>query len=63
MIKIQRILIKFRLNFDKTYFVGDDIRDEEAGKSAGCKTILVSKDESLFDIVKNKIIVQDEVAA
>jgi len=53
----------FRLNFDKTYFVGDDIRDEEAGKSAGCKTILVSKDESLFDIVKNKIIVQDEVAA
>ena len=31
-------------------FIGDDPRDAQAGKNAGCKTIILKKNESLFDI-------------
>lgn len=40
------------IDLTKTIFIGDDERDEEAGKAAGCKTILVSKNNSLIKIAK-----------
>lgn len=36
----------------KAIFIGDDKRDLEAGKAAGCKTILVDEKNNLLNIVK-----------
>lgn len=33
----------FKLNLEKSYVVGDTIKDVNAGKKAGCKTILIKK--------------------
>lgn len=46
----------FHLDLTRTYFIGDDIRDQEAGDAAGCKTILTEPNSSLLQIVKEKII-------
>jgi len=37
----------------KTIFIGDDERDEEAGRAAGCRTILVESDGSLLKVVQS----------
>jgi D-glycero-D-manno-heptose 1,7-bisphosphate phosphatase len=37
----------------KAIFIGDDVRDEQAGKAAGCKTILMDSDGSLVKIVES----------
>ncbi|HEB71910.1 MAG TPA: HAD-IIIA family hydrolase [Nitrospirae bacterium] len=42
---------EFHLDLTKTYFIGDDIRDKQAGDAAGCPCLLVSKDKSLLDLV------------
>jgi len=41
-------------NFDltKTIFIGDDERDEQAGKAANCKTISLHQGQNLLVIVK-----------
>lgn len=46
----------FNLDLSRVYFVGDDERDEIAGKAAGMKTALVNSDYSLLDFVKNLIL-------
>jgi histidinol-phosphate phosphatase family protein len=46
----------FHLDLSRIYFVGDDERDEIAGKTAGMKTVLVNSDHSLLDFVKNQIL-------
>jgi D,D-heptose 1,7-bisphosphate phosphatase len=38
---IRRAAKEFDLNLPKCYFVGDKTKDIQAGKNAGCKTILV----------------------
>jgi histidinol-phosphate phosphatase family protein len=43
------------LDLSRTYFVGDDERDVEAGIAAGMKTFLLSEDVDLLDFVKNYI--------
>ena len=48
----------FHLDLTKTYFIGDDERDREAGNAAGCKTLLVSSQMSLLKVVKEKILNQ-----
>ena len=45
---------EFHLDLSRTFFVGDDIRDEQAANAAGCKSLLVSPDWSLLQIVKAK---------
>ncbi len=40
------------INLTKTLFIGDDERDQQAGKAAGCKTILVNQ-KSLLQIVNS----------
>jgi len=37
----------------KAVFIGDDVRDAEAGKAAGCKTILMPPDGDLLKSVKS----------
>lgn len=44
------------INLSKAVFIGDDIRDKEAGDAAGCKTILVSKNNNLLSVVEKILI-------
>lgn len=46
----------FHLDLCRTFFVGDDIRDKQAGDAAGCPTLLVSSDVSLFALVNENIL-------
>ncbi len=48
----------FHLDLTKTYFIGDDERDQEAGNAAGCRTLLVSSQMPLLKVVKEKILNQ-----
>jgi D-glycero-D-manno-heptose 1,7-bisphosphate phosphatase len=41
------------IDLSRTYFIGDDERDTEAGIAAGCKTLSVSEDTPLLQIVQN----------
>jgi D,D-heptose 1,7-bisphosphate phosphatase len=41
------------LDLTKTYFIGDDERDMQAGNAAGCKTILVTPENNLLSIVQS----------
>jgi len=41
------------LDLTKTIFIGDDERDLQAGKAAGCKTILLGPEKNLFQVVKS----------
>jgi len=41
------------LDLKKSIFVGDDERDAQAGESAGCKTILVTPENNLLQIVES----------
>ena len=43
----------FNLDLSKTWFIGDDERDSEAGKAAGCLTELVSETKSLINVVSD----------
>lgn len=44
------------IDLTKAWFVGDDERDLEAGEAAGCRTVLVTLQKSLLDIVRNEIL-------
>lgn len=46
----------FHLDLSRTFFIGDDIRDQQAGEAAGCKTLLVSPKMSLLQLVRKKIL-------
>ena len=45
----------FHLDLSKTWFVGDDERDEIAGKAAGMKTALIEGDNGLLNFVNSQI--------
>lgn len=45
----------FNIDLKKTYFIGDNGTDEEAGKRAGCRTYLVSENRDLLDIARTLI--------
>lgn len=44
----------FNLDLSTIFFIGDDERDEQAGRAAGCKTLMVNPRSSLLKIVKEK---------
>jgi histidinol-phosphate phosphatase family protein len=46
----------FHIDLSKTYFVGDDVRDIEAGNAADMKTFLVNENYNLLAFVKEKLI-------
>ncbi len=45
----------FNLDLSRTYFIGDDVRDEQAAKLAGCKSLMVGEDLSLLHIVRENL--------
>ena len=45
----------FHLDLSKTWFVGDDERDEIAGKAAGMRTALIEGDNGLLNFVNSLI--------
>lgn len=46
----------FYIDLTKTFFIGDDERDVQAGQSAGCKTLLVDEHNSLMKLVIEKVL-------
>ncbi|MHB8972909.1 MAG: HAD-IIIA family hydrolase [Pirellulaceae bacterium] len=48
----------FHLDLTRIWFIGDDERDEEAGRRAGCRTALVQEHRGLLDVVRDTILVQ-----
>lgn len=46
----------FHLDLSRTVFVGDDIRDKQAGEAAGCPTLLRSSTTSLLQVVKENVL-------
>lgn len=49
---------EYSIDLTKCYMIGDDERDVEAGEAAGCKCLLVDKNNSLLDYVK-KIVIEE----
>ena len=47
----------FKLDLTKTFYIGDDERDLEAGKRALCKTLLVSENDSLLKVIKSSVLI------
>ena len=45
----------FDLDLKECHFIGDSETDEEAGKTVGCKTYLVSENRDLLDIARTLI--------
>lgn len=43
---------KYSLDLSKSYFIGDDERDIEAGMKGGCKCRMVDRENTILDIVK-----------
>lgn len=50
------------LDLSASIFIGDDERDLQAGKAAGCRTLLVDSEFSLLELVKRKIIFGEMLA-
>ena len=44
---------KYSLDLSKSYFIGDDERDIEAGTKGGCKCRMIDRDNTILDIVKD----------
>jgi D-glycero-D-manno-heptose 1,7-bisphosphate phosphatase len=43
------------IDLPRATFIGDDVRDQEAGRAAACKTIFMESDGNLLEIVKSMI--------
>ncbi|MBN2141066.1 MAG: HAD-IIIA family hydrolase [Desulfovibrionaceae bacterium] len=54
---------EFCLDLSRTPFVGDDERDVQAGRSAGCPTYLVGGGKRLIDVVRSDILGPDAGSA
>ena len=46
---------EFHLDLTRTTFVGDDERDEQAARAAGCRSAMVTDDVSLLDIARELV--------
>lgn len=47
---------EFGFDLTRTYFIGDDERDVEAGLAAGSKVYLFKHEDSLLDVVQEKVL-------
>ena len=50
----------FHLDLTRTFFIGDDVRDEMAGKAAGCRTVLLSESYPLVHAVEEMVLATEE---
>lgn len=41
------------INLSNSLFIGDDIRDKQAGETAGCPTVLINKSKNLLQIAQS----------
>jgi D-glycero-D-manno-heptose 1,7-bisphosphate phosphatase len=46
----------FHIDLTRTFFIGDDERDVQAGQAAGCRTLLVNGDNSLLKLVSGIVL-------
>ena len=46
----------FHLDLSRVLFIGDDIRDRQAGEAAGCPTLMVSSDTPLLQLVNERVL-------
>ncbi len=51
----KKALKRGRIDFGKTYFIGDNIRDVEAGRAIGCKTVLVLSGKTRRSDIPGKV--------
>ena len=49
---IKQAINEFSIDASKSWMVGDSITDIQAGENAGCKTILLKKNDSFTNILK-----------
>jgi histidinol-phosphate phosphatase family protein len=47
----KQALEDFDIDMSNSWMIGDELKDIEAGKKAGCKTYLLEKGKSLLDII------------
>jgi len=47
---------EFHFDLTRTFFIGDDERDVQAGQAAGCRTLLVDETHTLVDLVSSKVL-------
>ena len=45
----------------KSYFIGDDERDIEAGTKGGCKCRMIDRDNTILDIVKDIVALEKKI--
>ncbi len=50
---LYRAAVDHHINLQSVVFVGDDPRDEEAGRATGCRTILISESDGLLGAVRD----------
>src|SRR5436190_1028688 len=49
---LEKAIARFDIDAAASYFIGDALRDEAAGKKAGVKTILIEPNSSLRNIIE-----------
>ena len=47
---------KYNIDLSQSYMIGDDNRDIEAGQNAGCKTVLITKESNLKELLSTLFI-------
>jgi len=48
---LEKAIARFDIDAARSYFIGDALRDEEAGKKAGVKTIRVEPNSPLMNVI------------
>jgi D-glycero-D-manno-heptose 1,7-bisphosphate phosphatase len=49
---LEKAIARFNLDKENTYFIGDGLRDVEAGQKAGLKTLKIEKNDNLMNYAK-----------
>ncbi len=52
----KQALMDFDIDIENSWMIGDELKDIEAGKKAGCRTYLLSKGKLLLDVVREIMI-------
>ncbi len=52
---LEKAIARFNIDINKSYFIGDNIRDMEAGKKAGLNTIKINANDNILELCKKII--------
>jgi len=50
---------ELQLDLTRSYFIGDDEREVQAGEAAGCKTLVMRANETLVDVIRQKVLTNE----